>query len=242
MRAEETTNTLATLIARRQREREIAETNRQRELDAYHARERQESLENMARWIELHIAPELIEALAIQPAYDETAAGDEEAVPHYASLTVNGDVWAIRNLPIHYGHHWTLCGPSEYRAIVDPHYLRDDISGDLLDAIAAYPDWLAKSAEREAEREREAARQQEERERARQNRRQRVFGLRGEACAVLTEGAEITLRALDPLEENGVYTITVTLDDVSANWLLVTASAGRQLVIPTRQIVWIEPR
>lgn len=180
----------------------------------------------------------------------QEAAGD----PGRADRPPEG--WLLRNEYIRYrGWRWILRGPHGYEAAMPDLYSYDAcIDAGLLDALAAYPAWLAGADERAEEQRRKAQEQQAEQERKRQSKQVRHYtsieGYRlpdGGPTGVLWSGNHLLVLTRDPQTEDGMMERRGVLTQHSEQWLLLTldghtpGTLGAQRLIPIASIIEIQP-
>lgn len=168
--------------------------------------------------------------------------------------------WSLRyDGARYYGPRWTLHGPNGYRATVDAPYYKAPMDGVLLDAIAAYPAWLAGAEQRaeqraEAQRRKQAEQQAEqEREERRKRERPRHFqSIDGVSLdnggPILRGGNHLMITTLDRRGEDGIMDYSGVLESFTAVWLLLTLDGGpspraerAQRLIPVARVLAVRP-
>lgn len=205
----------------------------------------------MTDWLEAHVSAELLAALRAIPACDETkinlgdpvftaSAKSAIALLDLAGTDIDPEAthadheegrWLIvRERDGIYGAHWYLRGPHRFRARLCDQDDRDrKIDAPLLDALRAYPAWVA------AEPERIAAEEAKQRKRARLNTPPTFTRISGPEGILMT-GRRVQIRVLNPIAADDVIEYSGTLVDWEDGWLLLESYGGIQRVIPTARI------
>jgi hypothetical protein len=258
--------TLTDLLAARVEE--IAENERENARRAQLSREadRDEALAFAYGFMQAHVSPTLAEVLRMTPAVDDNMldldADDDRYHDHagYLMLDLSGagvdddndarrdpalaqrdERWSLAHTWAKYqGYGWTLRGPHGYSAQVGAPYSTDEnLDRGILDAIGAYPAWLASADERRA------AQLDAERE-AEQRRSQRPQPPHLEAIegpgGMLTRGAHLLVRVRNPRSEDGIMEWTATLEAYNDCWLLLTLDdTHTQRLVPLANVQDIRP-
>jgi len=257
-RDDDTTNapTLAQLIAARAEQRAEHERENARRAQLSRENDRRAVIEYALTWMGAHVSPELATALRMLPACDDNHIDDEDSDFTTAALILldvtGADVdpdarpddrddgrWHIARRPTSY-HGWQLRGPHGYKANLGDVYQDTlQIDAHIIDALAAYPAWLAGAEERRREEEKKRQREQ----RAKPRRYVYVEGIHQDDKhpGVLTRGNRLCVRVQNPRADDGLIAYTGTLDNFSVGWLLITTESGAQRLIPVDRVQDITP-
>lgn len=246
--------TLADLLDVRAVQRAEEERDRARSIAAQRDLDTRAAADEAHEWTERHLSPALVDALDVLIFVDEQVLErnreDDERPGECAgflSFTVSGEDWSLRIT--RGGAAVAIIGPNDYHTSAYVEWRDQPLDRHLLDAIAAYPDWLAHREEHIAA---GAARleriERERRESIPPDYHVTTAERAGDIPqqAALRPCSHVLVRYDDPAEETGIARVSAELVDVDAHWLLITvdrrpAGVGRQKLIPIARVIDVTP-
>ena len=261
-----TAPTLADLLTARRAQLAAEQIEHERREQRNRERERLEALASIETFAAAHFSPTLAAALRMTPAVDDNLIAlddgeDGHDDPGYLMLSMptaqptaepDDEAWSlVYGWRRFQGYSWMLRGPNGYTADLANVYSTDELLDErLLDAIAAYPEWLATADQRAEQQERKRQEREERRKQERPRHYAAVEGpgsYDGQRPGLLWTGTHVHVLTLDPRGEDGIMEWDGVLQSVTREWLLLNldgaqrGSAGAQRLIPAARVLEIQP-